>query len=267
MIKPKPYELIAAAEAGDEAKLRQLIALGAEVDLGIGPPADTTARRRTALMAACEKAHLGCVQALLDAKASLRFVAPDGRDALARLLEARGERGAPVFRSADCDSPEILACLGAILNSGAVKDINKAVGKGFDKCSPLARATSWLDHGCMRALLSAGANPNTETIVHISWQTNAAYRIGNQGGHPLGSTLSRGDVEGCWLLFDAGADPFAKAQWQPSLDDIAERCYYVGDEGRAFLAEAKRRHGARVEAAAIAAETPQAPLASKRPRI
>ena len=69
MIKPKPYELIAAAEAGDEAKLRQLIALGAEVDLGIGPPADTTARRRTALMAACEKAHLGCVQALLDAKA------------------------------------------------------------------------------------------------------------------------------------------------------------------------------------------------------
>lgn len=267
MTQPTPRQLIAAADAGDEALLRQLIAAGADVDLGAGPPEDTSTRRRTALMAACEGAHLGCIQALLEAKASPRFCAPDGRDALGKLLEARGTDKEPPWRDADCDSPRILACLRAFLAAGAVKNINKATGRSNDKCTPLARATTWLEHGCMQALLAAGADPNIETSVHIRWLTNAASHIGKQNGHPLGSTLSRGDAEGCWMLFHAGADPFAKTDWQPSLDDIAERCVGVGEAGRAFLEQAQLAHQAREEAKAIAAETPQAPPSHRKARI
>lgn len=267
MTKPLPSELIAAAHAGDETLLRRIIAAGADVDLGAGPPADTAARRRTALMAACEKAHLGCVQALVEAKASLRFVAPDGRDALAKLLEARGPGQPPSRRTPECDSPHVLACLRVLLAAGAAKNIDKPVGKGNDKCSPLARATTWLDHGCMRALLQAGADPNQEGLVHIRWVTNAAMHVGVQGGHPLGSTLSRNDVDGCQMLFEAGADPFAKAQWSHDLDTIAERCREVRDETRAFFDQAKRLHQARMQAQAIDAETQAAPTAAKSPRI
>lgn len=260
-------ELIKAAEAGDEARLRELLAGGADPDAG-GGPTDTARRRRTALMAACEGAHAGCVRALLEAGASLKFVGPDGRDALSWAIEGgRAGQKEPERAWEARDSAEALACLELMLEAGGAKLINKEMGKGNDKATPLARAVSWLDMGCVRALLERGADPCQESLVYVRWQTNAALCLGRQWNSPLASAVSRGAAEACRALFEAGADPTAKPQWSPGIEQIVERCVGVSEETKAFLKEAWVIHAARLEAKALGAAAGPARAAARAPRV
>ena len=262
-----PRELIDAAGRGDEALLRRLLAQGADPDAGQGPPVDTARRKKTALMAACQGGHEGCVKALLQAKASLRFVDPDGRDALAWAIEGPRPAKDPQLSWEAKPSASSLACLKLLLEAGAVKAVNKAVGKGYDKSTPLARATSWLDLDCMRLLLDHGADACQESMVHVRWLTNAASHIGRQWNSPLASAVSRGALKACEMLFEAGADPDGKPEWRPSIAVIAERCQGVTPEVKAFLKKALPIHAARQEAKAIEQAAGPANAPSKKARM
>lgn len=264
---PAPAELIQAAERGEEALVRTLLLAGADPDAGVGPPVDSARRRRTALMAACEGGHPGCVKALLEAKASLGFLGVDARDALAWALEGARPKQEPSSPKLAQDAPQALACAELLLQAGAMKNINKEVGRGVDKATPLARATTWLDLGCMRLLLAHGADPCQESMVHVRWLTNAASHIGRQYNTLLGSAVSRSALEACEILLEAGADPTAKPKWHPSAQLIAERCSGVNDETRDFLKRARALHATRLEAQALGAEAAPAKASGARARM
>lgn len=260
---PQEPPLIEAARQGDLRRLRELLAQGEDPDQA-GPGA-TKRRRFTALIAACEGAHFECVQALLGAGAKTDFVSPDGRDALASALEHRqGCRlalGRAKLPSAHIVlSPQALACGELLLQAGA--DPSRAVGKALDKSTPLARAASWLDKPFLLLLLRFGADPNVESHVHIHWSSAGCHRVGPCPGYPLGSVLSRNAIDLAWLLFDAGADPTLKAQWEPDMQTIAQRS--AGGPAIEFMREALPVHAERQ-----AIENACAPAApsTRKPRL
>jgi len=170
--KGKPSKLMKASEAGNEARVRELLAMGATVDR-------VDKAGWTSLRWATRNGHIGCMRALIEVRAtvdvadnggktSLRHACSKGEaDAVRVLLEG----GASVnLANKQGETCLMAACEGAhhglitsLLDAGA--SVNAAREDGF---TALLLACQTGDDAAVSSLLQAGAAPDAVAIFGLT---------------------------------------------------------------------------------------------------
>lgn len=151
-----------------------------ELLAGGAPVLATDKNGFTALMAAADSGNVGCVRALLAARASHTSVEPsNGRSAL--MLAAHASGGPHLLRFDFAKPPEsaFVECVKALLEAGADTDAHSnAAGREF---TPLLYAASAGRTLVVRALLAKGVDQNTR--AQTSAEGLSALAIALAGGH------------------------------------------------------------------------------------
>jgi hypothetical protein len=228
--------LFDAARLGDTARIRELLAAGADVTL-------TDARGFTALMWACAAASPEAVQLLLDAGAPASHAAGDGTTAL--LLAASNGLEDSVRRLL-ARGPDVFAAKAGVTPRQA------AASRGHTAIA--ARLEAAEDLG--RRLLQAAADGQPEVVRQVVALGAPVNARNEQGASALMFVARHGDVALMQFLLARGADPRARDADGASVYDWAAR----SSSTVTYVTEFLRDRG-------VAAETPTARAASEAPPV
>jgi len=177
--------------------------------------------KKTALHACALRNSLELAEMLLEggakvdlpdyhSKTALYHAATKDHAAMASLLL---DAGADIEKKAAYE----IRPLGAAIQAGSLSVVRLLLEAGADVH---AQTKEYKDNSCLHAALSAPAN--TIGMLALLIGRGAGVDVmDKQGWTPMHTAASKGDVEACQMLLDAGADPHAKTD-PPSFYENAE---------------------------------------------
>ncbi len=199
-LRAESGELIEAAEAGDEARVKRLIAQGAPVNL-------MDAKGRTALMAAASRSHVGVARALIDAGADVNQKDASGQSAYLvsgvtgnlEILRMTLARGADLKSTNDRYGGTALipAC-----ERGHVEVVAELIAAGVNVNH--VNRLGWT--GLLEAIILTDGGPRSRQVVRLLIDAGADLNLADKDGvTPLQHARERGYDEIARMLQAAGA--------------------------------------------------------------
>lgn len=265
--------LMTAARVGNLDVVRRLLAAGAD------PTATESFRGQTALMWAVAENQTAVAQVILEVGGGadsrttngfspLLFAAQQGNVDIARMLLSAGadvNESAPDGIGGDTNTQELFrqdtsaSALMVAIDSGHSAMAKFLIERGADVNdsgagrTPLHSATQQEMPAVVRALLSAGADPNVRLERRLPLLSRAITQDNGLTPSIIGATpfllaASYGDVETMQILIDAGADPFMMTEDGTTALMLAAGTDYVDGQDKyghrsypAFLETLQRR--------------------------